>query len=153
MNVLEAFESSLETNHGPAHVAEFTLFLPHIYNVTGDLIENLFCRQLKNFKNVDELILYKFQNGTSASKSPVNKNSSLTSSNPNSPDSIPSKNQSDMRKTTTPDTSREDERVKSSDDEKMINEHVSENAASSASNFDLDSQLISSASSVSSNND
>ena len=148
MNVLEAFESSLETNHGPTHVAEFTLFLPHIYNVTGDLIENLFCRQLKNFKNVDELLLYKFQNGTSASKSPANKNN--FSSNPNSPDSS-CKNQSEMRKSTTPDTNREDERVKS-DDEKL-NEHVSENAASSASNFDLDSQLISSASSVSSNND
>lgn len=69
LNVFKTFETSLETHHGPTLVAEFTLFLPHIYNVSTELIENLFCRQLQNFKNVDELLAFKFQNGTSASKS------------------------------------------------------------------------------------
>lgn len=78
---LKAFDASLEANHGQGHAAEFTLFMPHIYNVSGELIENLFCRQLKYFKSVDELLSYKFQNGTSASKSSVVSNNTMGISN------------------------------------------------------------------------
>ena len=51
----------IETNHNKQHFSKLILFLPNIYNIKLEIIEELFCRNLHEFKNVYELLNAKLE--------------------------------------------------------------------------------------------
>lgn len=53
-------QEMIESSHNAVTLSKLMLFLPNIYNTKAHIIENLFCRNLKNFKNVQELLNKKF---------------------------------------------------------------------------------------------
>ncbi len=67
-NAQRNLKNMVEMNHGRQQYLKLSQYLPNIFNLRRDIIENLFCRHLKQYKSVSDLLYHKLNQLTSKEK-------------------------------------------------------------------------------------